>query len=306
VLQEQQRRRRNAFQNAPIGMALAGLDGRFLEVNRALSQLLGYSEEQLSMTTIVAITHPHDVEGMWAGTRQLLAGETTRFQAEQRYLHADGRVGHALVSISLISDLNGRPLHYVLGMDDTTPRQKSERLQAIPFAVTRMLAEAPALEAVSRRILERLCEDLDWQVGQLWIRDREDDVLRLRDFWQVSSLEVGANGINPESMKEEPSDNSMKVADASDKWDGSQKFDASDKSHASQTFDASDKWDASQTFDASDKSDASQKFDASDKWDASQKLPLFAGARLGGGASPPLDIPMTDRQVSHERDDQYP
>ncbi len=74
------------------------------------------------------------------------------------------------------------------------------------------------------------------------------------------------------SMKEAPSDNSMKVADTSDKWDASQKFDASDKWDASQKFDASDKWDASQKFDASDKWDASQKFDASDKWDGSQKL----------------------------------
>jgi len=74
------------------------------------------------------------------------------------------------------------------------------------------------------------------------------------------------------SMKETPSDNSMKVADASDKWDASQKLDASDQWDASQKFDASDKWDASQKLDASDKWDASQKFDASDKWDASQKL----------------------------------
>jgi len=74
------------------------------------------------------------------------------------------------------------------------------------------------------------------------------------------------------SMKETPSDNSMKVADASDKWDGSQKFDASDKWDGSQKFDASDKWDGSQKLDASDKWDASQKLDASDKWDASQKF----------------------------------
>ena len=74
------------------------------------------------------------------------------------------------------------------------------------------------------------------------------------------------------SMKETPSDTSMKVADTSDKWDVSQKFDAADKWDASQKFDASDKWDASQKLDASDKWDASQKFDASDKWDASQKL----------------------------------
>ena len=198
-LRESQLPFRNAFRNAPIGIALAGLDWRFVEVNRALCQLLGYSGEELSRTTVRAITHPHDLEGMLSGSHQLLAGETMRFQAEQRYLHRDGTVGRALVSISLIGDIKGQPLYYVLGMDDITPRQKIERLQAIPFAVTRMLADAPALEAASHRILERLCEDLGCQVGQLWIQDRDEDVLRLRDFWHTPSLEVGANGINPEA-----------------------------------------------------------------------------------------------------------
>ncbi len=195
-----QERFRNAFRNAPIGIALAGLDGRFLEVNRSLCELLGYSEEQLRLTTVQVITHPHDVEGLLAGTRQLLAGEISRFQSERRYLHADGHVGWALTSVSLIGDLKGRPLYYVLGIDDVTPRRTIERLRAIPFAVTRMLAEATALEGASRRILQRLCEELGWDVGQLWIRDREEDVLRLRDFWRASLLEVAdATGINLET-----------------------------------------------------------------------------------------------------------
>src|SRR3989442_1829201 len=74
------------------------------------------------------------------------------------------------------------------------------------------------------------------------------------------------------SMKETPSDSSMKVADASDKWDASQKFDASDKWDGSQKFDASDKWDASQKLDASDKWDAAQQLDASAKSDAAQRV----------------------------------
>jgi len=152
------------------------------------------------LTTVQAITHPHDVEGMLAGTRQLLAAETSRFQSEQRYLHADGHVGWALISVSLISDLKGRPLYYVLGIDDVSARQKIERLRAIPFAVTRMLAEATALEDASRRILHGLCEDLGWDVGQLWIRDRKEDVLRLQDFWHALSLEVAdAKGINAQT-----------------------------------------------------------------------------------------------------------
>jgi hypothetical protein len=98
--------------------------------------------------------------------------------------------------------------------------------------------------------------------------------------WLGEESSGGRPGLDPgskaeaadASMKETLSDNSMKGADASEKWDPSQKFDASDKWDASQKLDASDKWDASQKLDASYKWDASQKLDASDKWDASQKL----------------------------------
>src|ERR1700724_1536785 len=170
-------------------MALLGTDGRFLDVNAALCQLLGYAPEQLSLITVQEITHPLDVEGMMAGTRQLRTGETARFQTEQRSLHSDGHAGWALISVSLMREPNGRPLYYVLGIDDITA-QKSERLRAIPVAVTRMLVEAPTLEAASRGILRRLCEELGWQVGQLWMRDC-DNVLRLRDFWHGPSAGGG-------------------------------------------------------------------------------------------------------------------
>ena len=94
-MREPQQRFRNAFQNAPIGMALVGLDGRFLDVNGALCQLLGYAPDQLSVITVQEVTHPLDVEALRAGTQQLLAGEIARFQAEQRYLHADGHARSA-------------------------------------------------------------------------------------------------------------------------------------------------------------------------------------------------------------------
>ena len=181
-------------------MALADLDGRFIEVNRALCQLLGYAEPQLLRATIGAITHPHDVEGMLDGTRLLLAGETTRFQAEQRYLHADGFAGWALVSISLINDASGRPRYFVVGMDDIISRQKVERLRAIPITMTRLLADATASADAPRGILQKLCQDLGWDVGQLWISDGEEDVLRVRDFCSALAPEAAnAQGINPES-----------------------------------------------------------------------------------------------------------
>jgi diguanylate cyclase (GGDEF)-like protein/PAS domain S-box-containing protein len=208
---------RNAFQDAPIGIGLADLDWRFVEANHALCELLGYSPEQLSRITVLDITHPLDVEAMMAEARQLLAGQTARFQAEQRYLHADGHARWALISVSLMREKGGRPVHYVLGMDDIT-RQKTERLRTMPEALTRMLVEAPTLEVASRILLQRLCEELGWQIGQLWIRDREDDVLRLQDFWHAGSLEAGTNVTNSVTTHPETDLPSQVVAAGKPVW----------------------------------------------------------------------------------------
>jgi PAS domain-containing protein len=51
---------RVAFENAPIGMALLTPEGRWTQVNPALCELLGYSEEELLELTYVDVTHPDD------------------------------------------------------------------------------------------------------------------------------------------------------------------------------------------------------------------------------------------------------
>jgi len=196
---------------------LADLDWRFIEVNRALCQLIGHSPEELCRTTVRAMTHPLDVEAMMAQAHQLLAGQTARFQAEQRFLHADGHVGWGLISVSLMRAPNGRPLYYILGLDDIT-RQKNERLRAMPEALTRMLVEAPTLETASRALLQQLCGELGWQIGQLWIRDREDDVLRLQDFWHAPSQEAGGNGVTSVTAHPETDLPSQVCATAKPVW----------------------------------------------------------------------------------------
>jgi diguanylate cyclase (GGDEF)-like protein/PAS domain S-box-containing protein len=169
---------------------VAGLDGRFLEVNRALCQLLGYSKQQLLLTTAMAITHPHDVEDYLTGTRELLTGDTTRFQFEQRYSHADGHVGWALVSVSLLRDSRRNPLHYVLGFDDISASHRDERLRAVTFAVARRLGEASDESGVYRSVLQGLCEDLGWDIGQLWVLNADSHILALRESWHASSTQA--------------------------------------------------------------------------------------------------------------------
>ena len=81
---------RRAFDDAPIGMALIDLDGRWLRLNRALCQMLGRTEQQLRTTQLAELSHPDDRRLDRPLIKELLAGRRRSFAIEKRYLHADG------------------------------------------------------------------------------------------------------------------------------------------------------------------------------------------------------------------------
>jgi diguanylate cyclase (GGDEF)-like protein/PAS domain S-box-containing protein len=117
---------RSAFDNAPIGMALVGLEGQWLDVNQALCDLVGYSEEELLRLTFQDLTHPDDLDADLALVEDVLAGRRATYQMHKRYIHADGRVIWALLSVSLATDENGRPLHFISQIQDFTERRELE------------------------------------------------------------------------------------------------------------------------------------------------------------------------------------
>ena len=82
---------RAAFDHAPVGMALVGRDGRFVEVNRSLCTLLGYPAEELLRVTTAIITNPADLETELAYVDQMLRGKIHSYRLEKRWVAADGR-----------------------------------------------------------------------------------------------------------------------------------------------------------------------------------------------------------------------
>lgn len=130
ALAESEARFANAFQYAAIGMALVGLDGRGFKVNRAVCSLLGYAEEELLGLSYSDITHPDDLPADNEQVRRLLAGEISAYQMEKRYLHKSGRVVWGLLSVSLVRDREGRPVHFIAQIQDISARQEAiEKLQ---------------------------------------------------------------------------------------------------------------------------------------------------------------------------------
>jgi PAS domain S-box-containing protein len=116
---------RSAFDSAPIGMCLAGIDGRTLQVNAALTDITGHSEAELLRRSLPDIVHPDDV-GKYGNCIGELSCSRRTHQMELRFVHRDGRVVRTNLSVSFVSDGSGAPLHYILQIEDITERGKLE------------------------------------------------------------------------------------------------------------------------------------------------------------------------------------
>ncbi len=126
ALRESETRFRKIFDESPIGNALTGNDGRFLAVNRALSEILGYTQAELASIDLAAIIHPDDFRLSRQGLQRLLTGEQDTYRAKERYIHRDGHLVWADVSTFLMRDQNGRPLQFITHIQDITERKQAE------------------------------------------------------------------------------------------------------------------------------------------------------------------------------------
>ncbi len=118
---------RNAFDNTLVGMALVDLEGRYFQVNHSLSNILGYSEEELLNTGYRQITYPEDSEVSDEYEQRVRRGEIESYQLEKRYVHADGHPVWVSLSVSLVKDQEDEPLHYITQIQDISERVEAEK-----------------------------------------------------------------------------------------------------------------------------------------------------------------------------------
>lgn len=130
-LRNSEERFRTAFADAPVGMALVGLDGRFLNVNGSMCDIVGYSPEELLTRTFQDITWPEDLELDLDNARRLRQGEIRSYQMEKRYIHKQGHLVSILLTGSLVRDSRGEPLHFIAQVQDISERKQLE--QALRF-----------------------------------------------------------------------------------------------------------------------------------------------------------------------------
>jgi diguanylate cyclase (GGDEF)-like protein/PAS domain S-box-containing protein len=126
VLHDNSERFRSAFDHAAIGMALVSSEGRWLQVNRSLCGILGYTEVELIQTDFLKITHPDDLALATTNIKQLLKGRIATHQMEKRYIHKQGHEVWVLWSVSLARDAHTQTPHLIFQVQDITDRKRAE------------------------------------------------------------------------------------------------------------------------------------------------------------------------------------
>jgi PAS domain S-box-containing protein len=128
ALRESEERYRAIFNNAAFGVALAGPDLHFQQVNAAFSELLGYGPEELQRLTVAEITHPDDREESKQIMAALVRGDVQGVRLEKRYLRNNGEILWGDVSISAFRDVEGKFQAAIAVIADRTEHRKAQEL----------------------------------------------------------------------------------------------------------------------------------------------------------------------------------
>jgi diguanylate cyclase (GGDEF)-like protein/PAS domain S-box-containing protein len=111
------------IENAPIGMAIVGTNGQWLDVNPALCKILGYTKEELLELDFQSITHPADLDRDLKNANRILTGEVDSYSVEKRYFHKNGTLVWVHLRASLIRNSEGQPSQFVSQIQDITERK---------------------------------------------------------------------------------------------------------------------------------------------------------------------------------------
>ncbi|MFN6583285.1 MAG: histidine kinase dimerization/phosphoacceptor domain -containing protein [Aulosira sp. ZfuVER01] len=125
-MRESEQRFRATFDQAAVGIAHVGIDGRWLLVNQRLCDIVGYTSQELELRTFQDITYPGDMEASLKYVEQVLVGDIPTFSLEKRYLCKDDSIVWINVTVSLVHEPSGNPKYFIAVIEDISDRKQSE------------------------------------------------------------------------------------------------------------------------------------------------------------------------------------
>ncbi|HBG05161.1 MAG: hypothetical protein A2075_02760 [Geobacteraceae bacterium GWC2_58_44] len=167
---------RATFEQAAVGMARVATDGRWLQVNQRLCDIVGYARDELLTLTFQDITHPDDVDADSGHLLQALAGDLNSYSKEMRFIRKDRSIVWINFTVGLVRDSVGAPAYAICVVEEITKRKRAEEA----------LAE-------KQRLLEEVNLSLEQRVAETVLESRKKDEILIQQGRQAAMGEMIGN-----------------------------------------------------------------------------------------------------------------
>ncbi|MBD2564431.1 MULTISPECIES: GAF domain-containing protein [Nostoc] len=176
---------------------VADSQGQIVRFNQACEQTTGYSFDEVRGRYFWNLfLLPEEVESVKAVFEQLLTGRNF-LQHENYWVMKDGSRRLIAWSNTFLKDYEGS-VEYIVGTgiditdvsNELRLRKRAQKHLTVQYAATRVLAESATTGEATRKMLQGICESLEWDLGEIWIVDQQANVLRFLDMWHKASLDV--------------------------------------------------------------------------------------------------------------------
>ena len=157
-----------------VGIAHVDSDGTILRCNLRFAELLGYQPEELAGMHTDAITDADDVELQIMLFRELLSGKRRSFQMNKRYIHKDGSIVWAILTVGCARNAEGKVEHFVAIVSDITEKHQTSQALAASEARFRATFENAAVgmaligtDGTWLRVNQRVCDIVGYTADEL-------------------------------------------------------------------------------------------------------------------------------------------
>lgn len=189
-LRENEERLRLLIESSQDGIIAYDNDIRYILWNKAMERISGVKREALLGKSPFEVFPFLEEVGEGEAFRDAVKGKPTVRGAMRYNVPQTERHGFFQSAHFPLFDANGKIIGGMAIIRDVTEQMQNEQRVKAQHAVTQILVESSTIEEASLKIIEVVCECLAWDIGELWLADKQQGVLCLAESWHSPTIEL--------------------------------------------------------------------------------------------------------------------
>ncbi len=190
-LRDRETKYRSIFDNAIEGIFQTTPEGKFITANRALARMYGYKSPEHLIESLSDIgTQLYVDPAQRAALLQVLHEEDVVSNFEFEVVRADGRMMWLRENVRAVRSEDGTLLYLEGTVEDVSERWWSEQRRRLQYATARALNESASVAEARPKILQSICDILEWDMGAVWDVDLSATLLRCVEIWHTPNVDI--------------------------------------------------------------------------------------------------------------------